>query len=133
MSLPHPIPDELVELIARRFHLLAEPMRIRLLDHLRDGEATVQELADELHTSQQNASKHLVLLAEGGVLARRKERMSVFYRIADDEVFGLCEQMCGSVEHQAQHLAALVGARPSNDPGNQEQPDNGRDNRNLST
>jgi DNA-binding transcriptional ArsR family regulator len=110
MSLPHPIPDELVELIARRFHLLAEPMRIRLLDHLRDGEATVQELADELHTSQQNASKHLVLLAEGGVLARRKERMSVFYRIADDEVFGLCEQMCGSVEHRVQDLAALVGA-----------------------
>jgi DNA-binding transcriptional ArsR family regulator len=133
MSLPHPIPEQLVELIARRFHLLAEPMRIRLLDHLRDGEATVQELADELHTSQQNASKHLVLLAEGGVLARRKDRMSVYYRIADDDVLGLCEQVCGSVEHQLHDLAALVGAWPPSPPSNQEQSANGRDNRDLST
>jgi DNA-binding transcriptional ArsR family regulator len=132
MSLPHPIPDELVELIARRFHLLAEPMRIRLLDYLRDGEATVQELADELHTSQQNASKHLALLAGGGVLTRRKERMSVYYRIADDDVLGLCEQMCGSVEHQVQDLAALVGAWPPSHPSNQEQSENGRDDGNLS-
>ncbi len=132
MSLPHPIPDELVELIARRFHLLAEPMRIRLLDRLRDGEATVQDLAHELHTSQQNASKHLVLLAENGVLARRKERMSVYYRIADDDVMGLCEQMCGSLEHQLQGLAALVNSWPATHPTNQEQPENGRNNGNLS-
>ena len=56
-----PIPDELVELIARRFPLLAEPMRIRLFDRLRDGEATVHQLADELGTSEQNVSKHLTL------------------------------------------------------------------------
>ena len=68
-----PIPDELVELIARRFRLLSEPMRIRLLDRLRDGEATVHQLADELGSSQQNVSKHLTLLADAGVLARRKQ------------------------------------------------------------
>ena len=73
MTFPHPIPDQLVILIARRFHLLAEPTRLRLLDRLRDGEATVQELADELGTSQQNVSKHLAMLADAGVLARRKD------------------------------------------------------------
>ena len=54
MPLPHPIPDELAELVVRRFRLLAEVMRIRLLDRLRDGEATVGELAETLDSSQQN-------------------------------------------------------------------------------
>lgn len=108
MALPSPIPDELVELIARRFHLLAEPTRVRLFDRLRDGEATVHELAAELGTSQQNVSKHLALLAGAGVVARRKERNCVYYRIDDPEVVELCEQVCGSVERHLLDLAALV-------------------------
>jgi DNA-binding transcriptional ArsR family regulator len=102
------IPDELVELIARRFRLLSEPMRIRLLDRLRDGEATVHQLADELGASEQNISKHLTLSAEAGVLARRKQGNRVYYRIADPEVLILCEQVCGSVEQHLMDLAALV-------------------------
>jgi DNA-binding transcriptional ArsR family regulator len=58
------MPEQLLSLVARRFHLLAEPMRLRLLDRLRDGEATVHQLADELGTSQQNVSKHLLLLSD---------------------------------------------------------------------
>jgi DNA-binding transcriptional ArsR family regulator len=108
MALPHPIPDDLVELIARRFRLLSEGTRIRLLDRLRDGEASVQELADALDTTQQNVSKHLAMLAEAGVLARRRERTSAYYRIADENVLALCEQVCGSLEQQLRALAALV-------------------------
>jgi DNA-binding transcriptional ArsR family regulator len=103
-----PIPDELVELIARRFRLLSEPMRIRLFDRLRDGEATVHQLADELGSSQQNVSKHLTLLADAGVLARRKKGTCVYYRLADEDVLALCEQVCGSVEQHLLDLAALV-------------------------
>jgi DNA-binding transcriptional ArsR family regulator len=103
-----PIPDELVELIARRFRLLSEPMRIRLLDRLRDGEATVHQLADELGASEQNISKHLMLAAEAGVLARREEGNRVYYRIADPEALVLCERVCGSVEQHLLDLAALV-------------------------
>ena len=103
-----PIPDELVELIARRFRLLSEPMRIRLLDRLRDGEATVHQLADELGASEQNISKHLMLSAEAGVLARRKQGNRVYYRLADEDVLALCEQVCGSVEQHLLELAALV-------------------------
>jgi DNA-binding transcriptional ArsR family regulator len=108
MELPSPIPDELIELIARRFHLLAEPMRIRLFDRLRDGEATVRQLAGEVDSSQQNVSRHLTLLAEAGVLARRKEGTCVYYRLADEAVVALCEQVCGSVEQRLLDLAALV-------------------------
>ncbi len=108
MPLPHPLPDELIALIAHRFHLLGEPMRLRLLDRLRDGEATVHELAAELETSQQNVSKHLALLTDAAVLTRRKDGIHVHYAIGDDEIFGVCEQMCGSLEHQLRGLAALV-------------------------
>lgn len=106
--LPSPIPDPLVELIARRFRLLAEPTRIRLFDRLREGEATVHELASELGLSQQSVSKHLTLLAEAGILARRRERNYVYYRIADEGVIELCGQACGSVERQVLDLVELV-------------------------
>jgi DNA-binding transcriptional ArsR family regulator len=108
MALPHPIPEDLAELVARRFHVLAEPMRIRLLDHLRDGEATVGELADALGASQQNVSKHLAVLADVGMLGRRKEGNRVYYRIVDERVFALCEQVCGAAQQQLRQLHELV-------------------------
>ena len=108
MSLPHPVPDELVELIARRFRAIGEPMRIKLLDRLRDGEATVNELSDAIGASQQNVSKHLALLAEAGIVARRKDGNRVYYRIADEGVFKLCEDVCGSVQQQLRTLSELV-------------------------
>ena len=108
MPLPHPLPDDLAELIARRFRMLAEPTRIKLLDRLREGEATVNELSEELGASQQNVSKHLAMLAEAGMLARRKDRNHVYYRIADEGVFALCDQVCGSVQEQLRALNALV-------------------------
>jgi DNA-binding transcriptional ArsR family regulator len=108
MPLPHPLPDDLAELIARRFRLLAEPTRIKLLDRLRDGEATVNQLSEELGASQQNVSKHLAMLAEAGILARRREANFVYYRIADEGVFALCDQICGSVQQQLRALNELV-------------------------
>ena len=113
MALPHPLPDELVQLIARRFRVMGEPMRIRLLDRLRDGEATVNELSGALGASQQNVSKHLTVLAEVGILARRKAGTHVYYRIVDEGVFALCEQVCGSVQEQLRTLNGLVGGLSS--------------------
>jgi len=89
LAIPHPLPVELVELVARRFRLLGEPMRIRLLDVLRGGERTVGELAAELGASQQNVSKHLTALHEGGVLRRRKSGNHVDYAIDDASIFAL--------------------------------------------
>lgn len=113
MELPHPLPIDLVELIARRFRVLGEPMRIRLLDRLRDGEATVGELSDALDASQQNVSKHLAVLSDVGILGRRKEGNHVYYRIVDEGVFALCEDVCGSVQQQLRNLNELVaGVKP---------------------
>jgi len=108
MTLPHPLPDELVELIARRLRAVGEPMRIRILDRLRDGEATVGELSDALAASQQNVSKHLAVLAEAGIVGRRKDGNHVHYGIVDEGVLTLCENVCGSLQQQLRSLSALV-------------------------
>ena len=108
MALPHPLPDDLVDLIAHRFRVIGEPMRIRLLDQLRDGEATVGELSEALDASQQNVSKHLAVLATVGILGRRKQGNHVYYRVVDEGVFALCEQVCGSVQQQLRTLNDLL-------------------------
>jgi DNA-binding transcriptional ArsR family regulator len=108
MNVPHPLPDALVDLIAQRFRVIAEPMRIKLLDHLRDGAATVGELTAALGTSQQNISKHLGVLHQAGIVSRTKEGASTRYAIADESVFALCELVCGGLRDQLGELDRLL-------------------------
>ena len=108
MTLPHPLPEDLAELIARRFRALGEPLRVRILDLLREQELSVTALADRLDAGQQNVSKHLDVLVDAGMLARRKDGTHAYYRIADEGVFALCEQVCGSLQAQLAALNALV-------------------------
>lgn len=99
--IPHPLPEPVIELVAQRFRVLGEPMRIRILEHLRDGEATVQDLTTALETSQQNVSKHLRVLLDCGILTRRKEGTFAYYGVADPDVYALCETVCGGLQRQA--------------------------------
>lgn len=108
MPLPTPIPEQLATVIARRFRVIGDPMRIRLLDGLRHSEATVSELTDALEGSQQNISKHLGVLLDAGIVGRRKNGNHVHYRIVDDSVFELCEQVCGAVQRQVQELDRIL-------------------------
>ncbi len=105
---PHPLPDELAQLVARRFRLLSEPMRLHLLDQLRDGERSVGGLADQLGSSQQNVSKHLAALHEGGIVRRRKAGNHVVYAIDDASIFQLCEIVCGGLQVRITELARLL-------------------------
>lgn len=107
-AIAHPLPEPLAELIARRFRVLGEPMRIKLLDRLREGEATVSELHQALGASQQNVSKHLGVLLQAGMVRRTKHGTSARYAIADDGVFRLCEDVCGGLRRQLSELDALL-------------------------
>lgn len=109
MTLRHPLPTPLADAIAQRFRVLGEPMRIRLLDRLRDGEASVQELTDALGTTQQNVSKHLAVLYRAGVVARRREGNRVLYELADQSVLELCELVCGGLRRRVAELDELLG------------------------
>jgi DNA-binding transcriptional ArsR family regulator len=108
MTLPDHLPDRLVELIAQRFRVIGDPMRIRLLDQLRHSEASVQELTDAIGGSQQNTSKHLGTLHAAGIVSRRKEGTRTVYAIEDYAVFELCEQVCGSLQRQIAALSDLL-------------------------
>ncbi len=111
MTLPHPLPDDLAELIARRFRALSEPMRVRILDLLRDGELSVNELAEQLGAEPaERLQAPRPCWSTSGILARRKDGNRVYYRIADEGVFALCEQVCGSLQAQVAALADLVTA-----------------------
>ena len=104
---PHPLPEPLIELVAQRFRVLGEPMRIRLLDRLREGDATVgQQLA--LGASQQNVSKHLGILHAAGMVSRTKDGNHARYSISDPSVFELCDNVCGGMRRQLQELEAIL-------------------------
>jgi DNA-binding transcriptional ArsR family regulator len=113
MDVPHPIPDPLAELVAQRFRVLGDPTRIRLLDALRDGEATVGDLTDRLGATQQNISKHLGVLHQAGFVSRTKRGTFCHYAIADDGVFALCEQVCGGVRGQVRDLNQILTGGPA--------------------
>jgi DNA-binding transcriptional ArsR family regulator len=96
-----PLTPEVLELIAERFKALAEPARLNILNALRQKEMTVSELMEATELGQANASKHLQLLHSLGFVERRKEGLYVHYRLADQDVFQLCDIMCGRLVHES--------------------------------
>ena len=108
MPAEHPLPERLLELVAYRFRVIGEPMRIRLLEQLRHGPATVGQLADTLSATQQNVSKHLGVLHQAGILSRQKQGTSVRYTIVDNTVFELCELVCGRLRQQITELSETL-------------------------
>ena len=104
MAVSHPLPDDLVELIAERFRALSEPTRIKLLDRSARARRRVLDLTDAIGTTQQNVSKHLGVLQRAGIVARRKQGNFVYYSIARRRVFELCETVCGSLQQQVESL-----------------------------
>jgi len=108
-AITHPLPDELVELIAGRFRALSEPVRIKLVDRLlHDGEATVADLTDAIGTTQQNVSKHLGVLLQSGIATRRKQGSFAYYRVTDPGVAELCATVCDSLQRHVEYLARAV-------------------------
>ena len=95
-----PLTDEALELVARRFAVLSEPLRLKLVHALFDGEKSVNTLVAATGATQANVSRHLQTLTHAHILARRKQGLQVFYSIADPSIFKLCELVCGSLEKQ---------------------------------
>jgi DNA-binding transcriptional ArsR family regulator len=89
---------ELLVLIAERFRSLGEPTRLRLLDALRAGETTVTDLVEKTGLGQANVSKHLASLYAAGLVARRRSGLFVYYTIADDRIFSLCDLVCSQLD-----------------------------------
>ncbi|TAK00235.1 MAG: ArsR family transcriptional regulator [Candidatus Manganitrophaceae bacterium] len=105
--------DQALELVAARFRILGEPMRLKLLRALLDGEKTVSELIGETKGTQANVSKHLNLLTQAGLLGRRREGLNVYYSIADESIFELCQMVCGRLQEQFEQQAKALSSSHS--------------------
>ena len=102
---------EKIELVAERFRALAEPARLHIMHALRGGEQTVGELVEATGFGTANVSKHLQLLHATGFVARRKEGLYVYYGLAGDDVFRLCDIMCGRLEAEAASRRKVLAGR----------------------
>ncbi len=92
------LPPAMLGQLADRFKALAEPNRLAILSTLFGGELSVGELVDVTGLGQANVSKHLDLLRRYGFVSRRKDGLNVFYKIADRDVFRICDIMCGRMD-----------------------------------
>jgi DNA-binding transcriptional ArsR family regulator len=101
---------ETLEAVADRFKVLAEPARLSILNSLRKGPMSVTTLIDETGLNQANLSKHLQLLYSYGFVARQRNRSFVYYSLADESVFTLCDLMCKQLKrHVAVRGHASIG------------------------
>ena len=102
---------ELLDIVAGRFKVLGEPVRLQILNTLRDGEMSVTEIVEATGLGQANISKHLRTLHGLGFITRRKEGLYVYCSLADRTVFRLCDIMCGRLEAETSARRKVLAAR----------------------
>lgn len=102
----HRLPPEALELVAARFRALGEPLRLRLLNRLMEGECSVSALVGATGAGQANVSKHLGILRDAGLVAFRKEGAASVYRVADPALRELCDLVCRRVGEELAAKAA---------------------------
>lgn len=96
-----PLSPDVVELTALRLRVIADPIRIALLEALNDGDAAVCDLADRVGLAQQSASHHLLVLHQAGIVSRRREGKLSLYSVADWSAWWVIEQLARSAEPDA--------------------------------
>jgi DNA-binding transcriptional ArsR family regulator len=105
--------ETMLEVVAQRFRLLGEPMRLRILQLLEPAELPVNEIVGRLKASQPNISKHLLALSQGGLIRRRRDGLNVFYSISDPMVLRLCDLVCRSAAQQTRTLLKEMDTTPA--------------------
>lgn len=99
------LPPEALDQVAAYFQALSEPTRLQILNLLRGGERNVGELAQACGFTSANISRHLSHLMQHGLVARESRGTAVYYRIADESVYALCDLVCGSIAQRLQRAA----------------------------
>ena len=94
----HPLIDligkqEQIETAARALKAISHPLRLKILCVLGDKEVSVQDIVDNVGTSQSNISQHLAILRDKGVLRTRKDANRVYYRVGDTRTLQLIGMM----------------------------------------
>ena len=105
---PKALSDTALSLIAARFRALSEPVRLRLLNTLMQGEHSVTQLVEASGTGQANVSKHLAVLRDAGMVAMRREGLLTMCSIADPVITQLCEIMCARLKAEHAELGKAL-------------------------
>lgn len=105
MTAPQPI----YQLKAEFFKTLGHPARIRILEILRDGEASVSELIPQVGLEPSHLSQQLGVLRRAGVVDSRKEGSTVLYSVADPRIFDLLETARGILSTSLKETSSLLG------------------------
>lgn len=100
--------DQALSHVAEYFRALSEPLRLKILNALRDKAYNVGELTDLLDCSQANVSKHLATLMRYGFVERSAQGTNAFYRIADPRVYQLCDLVCGQMARRFANQAQML-------------------------
>jgi DNA-binding transcriptional ArsR family regulator len=112
---------EALKQVAAYFQALSEPTRLQILNLLRSGERNVGELGQACGYTSANVSRHLSMLTQHGLVEREARGTAVYYRIADESVYALCDLVCGSIARQLERSAedrkAFARARRAARPG----------------
>lgn len=108
--LTHPTPqqlEQLFEAVSGYFALLSEPIRIKILYSLCNGERVAGDIVEEVGSTQANVSRHLNMLYRAKVLARRKDGTQVYYRIEDQNTLSLCRTVCSQMSARIEEQSAF--------------------------
>lgn len=97
-----------LQAVAELFAVLSEPTRLRILQMLQDGPASVGEIVKTLGMKQANASKQLGILHQAGVLGREKAGNSAVYSIRMPLIFDLCGLVCQNLREEAEARLKLL-------------------------
>lgn len=90
---------------------MSDPLRLKLLHCLKQGERCVSELVDQAGgCSQANVSKHLAVLRTAGLVKVRREGLNSYYAIADPIVFQICDAVCDCLRRQVNKDSAMLEA-----------------------
>ena len=81
--------DEDIDRASRSIKAMSHPLRLKILCTLGDNEVSVQDIVDQVGTSQSNISQHLAILRDKGILTSRKDANRVFYRVSDNRTLKL--------------------------------------------
>lgn len=107
----HFMKESEIEQAAYLFALLGDPTRLRILHAvLEQGERSVHEIAEIARVSRFNTSAHLNRLALGGLVARRREASTVYYRVDDRNLATICALICESLRARTDALRSLRAA-----------------------